>query len=351
MDVSFGMLVALLSAAGLAGCAQRPAWDPRSLGDIVPPVFERTLVDGSGTLELRFDEPVSLVVETLLVEPPLAPPEVHAAGTSLFVAAAGQQRGAEYSLELTVEDTSGNTAALVTRFTGFNPEVPRLLINELTPRGSGDHPDLVELRALTGGDLAGVTLYQGTPSDWTDRLVFPSCRVAAGDFVLVHFRPDGGADERDETASKTESGGRGACATAWDFWVRGGQGLGGNNGVVSLYDRPGGSLLDGILYSNRTSESDSVYGGFGSAATLARARELVGDGGWIAATGSVRPEDAVSPEGSTATRSIARGSASADTNSREDWHVTPTRGATWGAINTDLRYEAPAARRDSTGDP
>jgi hypothetical protein len=107
---------------------------------------------------------------------------------------------------------------------------------------------------------------------------------------------------------------------------------------LSLYDRPGGLLLDGVLYSNRTSASDSLYRGFGSANTLVRAEELVRAGGWITTEEAVRPEDAVNPEDSTATRSLCRSSDSADSDAAADWHVVPTRGSTFGKANSDERY-------------
>ena len=108
--------------------------------------------------------------------------------------------------------------------------------------------------------------------------------------------------------------------------------------MVSLYDRPGGVCLDGVLYSNRTSQSDSRYRGFGSTVLLAQAEELVRDGGWKAAGSRVLPEDALSPEGSTATRSICRTSRSDDTDCAEDWHIVPSRKATFGAENCDDVY-------------
>jgi hypothetical protein len=330
-------------AAVLAGCVARPAWDPRALGDIVPPMLEKVGADPSGNVQMTFDEPVLLVEGSLLIAPPCGSTEARPSGTSIIVVAPAQRPGAEYTLEATVEDAAGNSSAVVTRFTGFNPAVPRLILNELITRGSDDHPDLVEIRVLSDGDLAGVTAYQGTAGDWTDRVIFPACRVLSGEYVLVHFKPEGTPEERNETGPRDESGGTDSSPAALDFWVSGGRGLAGNNGVVALYDRPNGQILDGILYSNRSSASDSAYGGFGSASTLARAQELVAGLGWIAATGTVRPEDAVSPELSTATRSIARGRAGIDTNTREDWHISPTRGATWGAENGDESYE-PAPR-------
>ena len=97
-------------------------------------------------------------------------------------------------------------------------------------------------------------------------------------------------------------------------------------------------MLDGVLYSNRTSQSDEAYRGFGSAETLTRAEELVSAGGWTHAGARVSPEDAVNPDGSTGTRSICRQPRAADTNSSEDWHIVPTRKASFGAENSDEVY-------------
>jgi hypothetical protein len=118
--------------------------------------------------------------------------------------------------------------------------------------------------------------------------------------------------------------------------------------VISLYERPGGEILDGVLYSNRSSDSDETYGGFGTQDSWERAQELVADGGWIIAGEQARPEDAVSPEGSTGTRSICRSagtlnSASADivsvdTDTAIDWHIVPTRSFTFGEENSDEIY-------------
>lgn len=332
------LLMTLTTAALLVSCAARPAWDPALLGDLAPPVLSAVLPVDTTTVELRFDEPVALVEGTLSLEtaPPVA--GARAEGVSLYVTTAPQAPGVEYVMEASVEDAHGNSADLVARWWGFNPSVPRILINELTTRGSGNHPDLVELRVVTDGDLAGLVLYQGTPGDWTDRIVFPACAVRAGEYVLVHWKPQGIPEEVNETHARDASGGLDATARAADFWVAGGQGLSGNNGALCLCSSARGDVLDAFLYSDRTSENDDGHAGFGSAAVHDRARELVRLGAWVAADGDVRPEDAVSPEGSTATRTMARAGASMDTNTREDWHVTPTRGATWGAANTDERY-------------
>jgi hypothetical protein len=250
-----------------------------------------------------------------------------------------------------VEDEAKNSLHFLARFYGFNGDVPDLLINEFTTRGTGNHPDAVELYVVRGGNMGGVVLYEGTPGNCDDRLVFPAFEVASGDFLVVHFKPEGIAGEIDETTATDLSGGLDASDRAYDFWVPEGAGISGNNGVVSCYDRPGGLVLDGVLYSNRSSASDEKYWGFGTRDSWERAQELAADGGWLITGARVRPEDAVDPEGSTGTRSICRSPAAVpaesatgndppplDTDSAADWYIVPTLGFTFGEENSDEIY-------------
>jgi hypothetical protein len=327
----------LLLAPLLAGCGPLADLRERLEPDLLPPVL-LSLRARELDLELEFDEPPVCTAEDIRIAPALPVQEVQADENLLRITIPGQSPGQRYCLELSVADARGNLLELAVELYGFNPGAPPVLINEFTTQGSDTHPDLVELSAAGDGDMAGLVIYQGTAGSWDDRLMFPAFAVRAGDYLLVHFKPQGIPEECDEPGDPALSGGLDACPTAYDFWVPGGAGLSGNNGVLSLYDRPCGVLLDGVLYSNRTSASDSLYRGFGSAATLARAEELVREGAWIAEAEEVRPEDAVNPEDSTATRSLCRSSASEDGNAAVDWHIVPTRGSTFGTVNSDERY-------------
>jgi hypothetical protein len=71
---------------------------------------------------------------------------------------------------------------------------------------------------------------------------------------------------------------------------------------------------------------------------MLKAEELHSEGGWQIEGESIAPEDGVNPDDSTSTRSICRNSSSLDTNRREDWHITPARGATFGGRNGDDVY-------------
>ncbi len=324
--------IVLLSSCG-------PLSDSRTADlDLMPPRLQSVQSLGPGEISISFDEDAGLVAEKTRISPELVVKEVPGPAKSVLLRGQQQEPGRRYLLESEAQDARGNSASFAAEFYGYNSRVPRALINELTPRGAGNHPDVLELKTLTAGNMGGAVLYLGTPGSYDARLVFPPFEVAAGSFIVVHLKPTAEPGEVDETSDRTVSTGFDATDAAFDFWMRDGKGLAGNNGVVSLYDRPGGTCLDGILYSNRTAESDEQYAGFGSAEMRARAEELAACGAWVPAGARVTPEDGVNPEGSTGTRSLCRSSASDDTNRAQDWHIVPTRRSTIGAVNSDEVY-------------
>ena len=306
--------------------------------DLIPPLLLHVRAIDRGQLELTFDEPPRSRLQDLAIDPPLDVCALQSEDCRLLLQTAAQSPGAAYQLEAVVEDEAGNGLHFLAEFYGFNGEVPALVINEFTTRGTGNHPDVVELRVLKGGNMGGVVLYEGTPANHDERIVFPAFAVAPGSFLIVHFKPQGVPLEIDETDRLDQSGGLDSSDRAFDFWIPEGGGISGNNGVISLYAQPGGPIMDGVLYSDRTSDSDERYGGFGTADAWERARQLVDEGGWMMAGQVVRPEDAVSPEGSTGTRSICRSADSMDSDSDADWHIVPTLGFTFGQVNSEEVY-------------
>jgi len=330
----------LFSLAVLCLLSCRPLSDIRELiePDISPPVFLAARALSREGIELSFSEPAALDLASAQFQPVLEVLGVSEPAETLVLTVSPQSPGREYTLAATVADRKGNSLSFLACLYGFNPEVPGLLINEFTTLGSESHPDCVELKALAEGNLGGVAFYEGTSGSWSQRLVFPPLSVAPGDYILIHCKPQGIPEEVDEGENKTLSGGADASDTAYDFWLPQGKGLSGYNGVLSLCDRPGGNLLDGVLYSNRASGSDERFGGFGSADTLLRAQELVRDGGWRPEADQVRPEDGINPERSSATRSLCRDARSVDSDTREDWHIVPTRGFSFGRENSEEVY-------------
>jgi hypothetical protein len=306
--------------------------------DIRPPEFICIKSISVTKIEVVFDENANLAVETLTISPRLNIMDIQAEDCSVIINTENMTAGEEYTLSATASDEQRNSLSFAAVFFGFNPVKPRVLINEFTTQGSKAHPDIVEMKVLSDGNLAGLTFYQGVHTNWTDRFVFPECKVKKGDFILLHFKPEKIPEEKDETENKTQSGGLGASIYAFDFWVKGGKGLSGNNGVLTLYDQPHGEIIDGVFYSNRTSESDDLYQGFGSTRNKERAFSLFTVGAWTGSSPDLRPEDGINPDESSATRSLCRSSTPLDTDSKRDWHIVPTSKASFGEENCNEVY-------------
>ena len=326
-------LAYLIYCAMFFGCGPMP--DPRAIfaGDLQSPKFLGAASVSSSSIAVTFHEPVDASPNGFDLLPNVGIEEIRKSGSSIILDLSNQtEPGSEYVLSGAVADSSGNTLKFTTKVFGFNPRVPSLLINEFTTQGSGNHPDAVEMIALDAGNLAGVTIYEGTPSDWSARKVLPNREVDAGDYIVIHFRPEGIETEIDEVYRIDESGGKDSSPNAWDYWIDDGDGLSGNNGAVTISAHPKGEILDAVLYSNRRSDSDEAYRGFGSSRFLNQAEELVDAGAWLPADQIVRPEDAIAPTDSTATRSLCR-LPGLDTNNRDDWYIVPTRGVSYGEPN------------------
>ncbi len=67
----------------------------------------------------------------------------------------------QLNIALRVEDRAGNTTSIEKDISGKNSRIPRLLLNEFSIRGTKSQPDRIELRVLSDGDLAGITVYDG----------------------------------------------------------------------------------------------------------------------------------------------------------------------------------------------
>lgn len=333
-------LALILSAILLSCCSAVTDQRPLIEDDLQPPVFIGTQVNDSRHVTLEFSEPVSLSSGTFSAVPDLPLEKSERGGNCLVLGfSADMEPGTEYALEMTVEDEAANTHTLLTMVYGFNPDVPQLMLNEITTQGSTSNPDKVELLALTGGNTAGVAVFEGTLDFWDQVKVLPAATIRAGDYLVIHFKPSGSEEEVDETESNLECSADEATDNGWDFWVEGGSGLSGNNGVVTVYTHNAGDLMDGFLYSNRTSASDENYRGFGSSSTMEKADQLWEQGGWIAADRLIAPEDAVNPDDSTATRSMCRMPGAADTDSAADWFIVDTSRSTFGYENSTELYE------------
>ncbi len=307
--------------------------------DIQAPMFISMGTLDSRTLELQFSEELSPEPDYIFFDPAVEITTITVDKNEIQILFANDlEPGGLLKIEISVTDLSGNSLTLISDFYGFNSNLPDLIINEFTCQGSATNPDKVELKVLTDGNTAGICIYEGVDTEWAQRKVLPSIDVYADDYIIIHFKPSGTAEEIDETENTDTSGGLNVHPGAWDLWVEAGSGLSGNNGTITLFTNPRGSLIDGVLYSNRTSVSDEKYRGFGSTVMMNKADRLYELGGWNAEEDLIAPEDAINPEDSTATRSMCRESVYSDNNDTTDWHIVPTSTASFGETNSDLIY-------------
>ena len=222
---------------------------------------------------------------------------------------------------LSVRDKEGNTATMEVPIYGKNFSVPSLIINEFSTKGNANHPDRIEIKALSDGNLAGVTLYQGMFFSHTHSFSFPLRDVKKGDYIVVQYQ-----EIPTEYSSDTL------------LFYGGEDGLGGNNGVISLYGSPYDDIVDIVIYSNRTSDSDEHYGGFGTKEVYDHIQEATHTQQWTH-NGVIRPESAINSNNTTATRSFNRYEEKEDTNSALDWYIVRTSGSSFLSKNNTEVYE------------
>lgn len=305
-----------------------------------PPQVLGVSTSETKTVEARFDKAAWLDHATLAIHPGLTVERVEDGSPVIRVVLREDgEPGSRYTFEATVKDERGNTSSFLYHFYGFNPRIPRLLINEIITASSTSVFTQVELAVLEDGNMGGVTFFEGTKSFFDKSFVFPSFEVKAGDFILLHFKPEGTEGEIDETENKTLASGKGASPTAFDFWAQGTGNLSKDNDVLSLYTNPEGILLDGILYTSKVFEEGMKYNGFGTSLMLNKVKELVSGGGWKIAGAEPYPSDGFDPSKATSTRTICRSSTSADTDTAGDWHIVPTGSRTPGGVNSDEVYK------------
>jgi len=334
--IMLGSLALLFSA-----CVPEPVAELFAAGDLRPPAVATWGPTGSLELTVRFDEAIAKVLPGCAASPGpgVVSARVSEDGTGMIVELdAAQVPGAAYAVSAVVADAAGNMSSFVLPYWGYNPNPPQLRINELLTEGSATHPDALEFFVVAGGECAGLSFFVGLPGDQDLRFVFPVLKVETGEFIILHLKPQGLDLEINESGDKAASGGLDASADAWDLWYAGGDGaLSGANGALSVCTSPNGSMIDAVVYSERTLDSDSKYGGFGSTTLQRRVLAMVEAGAWDA--GDPPDPARCAPSGSsTTTRTICRSSASADSDSGADWHIVPTKGATFGHPNLDTVY-------------
>lgn len=276
------------------------------------PVLVEVTSQSSNIIRIEFSEPVRVF------ENSFEPFAARADGKFIYVSLnRSLPPGAMSTVSGRVRDYSGNTTGFSIKVYGYNPLMPRVLINEFTTKGTEKSPDRTELLVLEDGNINGMSLYGGIPDDYDTIITFGDVDVKKDDLLVVWW-----TTELPTSVTEGFEGG------VYHICAGDGEGLASNNGTLVLCGSPsiGAVVLDAVVYSNYTTSNE----GYGTRQARERAQWVLDAGLWKG--------DAIESTSSTATRSMSRILGSGDTNGADDWYITVTGGSTFGLANTSEAY-------------
>jgi hypothetical protein len=251
----------------------------------------------------------------------------------------GAEAGGQVAADILVEDEYKNTLHVLTSFRTRNDRIPSFVITEIRTETSKPKGEFVELKMSSDGNLGALRMFAATNGIDAPTFEFEPVEVKKGEYVVIHLRTyEGGSVNEDGTdvaaASATD-----AQATARDFWLPDAAERLRKTDAIFFLDQDN-IVLDAVLFSADGSWGSKTYSG-----DMVKAARLLGErGAWTATSGEVpvggvpAPEDAFSSANTTATRTICRREAAADTNTAADWYITVSSGATPGKANNTGVY-------------
>ena len=90
--------------------------------------------------------------------------------------------GEEKRISFTVEKDNGSLTRVSLRVMGKNPDIPKVLINEVSIKGTSASPDRIELLVMEKGNAAGMRIEDG---NWGFTL--PSLGLNKDDLILIYW--------------------------------------------------------------------------------------------------------------------------------------------------------------------
>lgn len=324
----------LLLSLGFLSCTGLVQEGPSALLDLLPPRLEDFREVDNGILFL-FDEELSGVTWRTEGQDGVDQPGQTDGREVRLNLPEGLIPGSPLRVLLEARDRWGNSNTFLHTLYVPNPRLPRLQLTEVHINGSQSRPDMVEILILDSGNLAGAEIRDGIPGESCQSLVLPPTEVQAGDRILVHFKTGESEGEIDELRNKTQARAEGSSDQAWDYWIPGATGLTGTSGVVLIFEKPGGPCLDALGYSNRVSNPEDRYGGFGSRKMQEAMSWCAAQGVWKGSSQPLVPEDCVPSGGTTTLRTLCR-TEGKDTDSNSDWFTSAK--ASLGEKNPGLAY-------------
>jgi hypothetical protein len=333
--ISWGIVLQILF--GACSCSTEQAIQKVLGASAETPVFLG--VKALSPQEIQFEFSKSVTVRSLNFAPTLdvlsiSDGQSGRESSALVSLTEAMQGGAQLVADLLVEDELGNTLGVLIPFRARNDRIPRVQITELRTEYANPKVEFVEIKTLSAGNLGALRLFIAGTGMAEPVFEFPPAEVAAGEYLVVHLRTLDPASVNETGNDLALSAGTEALPDARDFWVPEAVKRLRKTDAVLLLDQSD-QVLDGALLSENP---DNAW----AKEDLDRAAKLLAaQGAWKDPAGgrSLSPREAIPTKGATATRTICRDEAAADTDSAADWHIVATSQATPGKPNSDKRYE------------
>jgi hypothetical protein len=320
--------LALLFLFSSCACSTEGAPEKLLGLSIETPVFLGYRILSDGIMEFRFSRPVSA---RRLDFDPASDVDLLEEGELVRVRfESALPGGSRISADILVEDEEGNTLEVLVPFRTRNDAFPALLINEIRTEYSNPRCEFIELKTGTPGNLGALRVMTAMQAEPVYE--FNPVEVGAGEYIVLHLRKLDSAS-LDEAGSDLDASPGYEAGGARDFWVPGTSKLLRKTDGIALVDQDG-AILDGIIFSET---SDPWW----AKEEMARFAGFLNDSGaWQAGDNPplISPVEAFSSQGTTATRTLCRDEARADSNDPADWYIAATSQATPGKENSTKRY-------------
>ena len=192
---------------------------------------------------------------------------------------------------------------------GKNPDIPKVLINEVSIKGTSASPDRIELLIMEKGNVAGMRVEDG---NWGYTL--PSIEVKKDDLILIYW------DKPTTRSHYLRSDGK----MTYVLNAYAPSTLSGTEGLLILKREKDGETADALLYS------DKGEAAFSGEEKKSQRDGLIALGQW---EGEVFDSSLV-----TSSRVIARLPGGVDSDTSEDFFITQARKSSFGELNSYLPY-------------
>lgn len=301
------ILIIFLSLFTLSSCSvvKDEITDLLSPLDKTLPYITQYQMKNNSILEISFSETV--MVEEVIINGEIK--DVKKVGKDFSLAFGYTlKRGEKIAIALSFSKSNKNTARAFFTLYGKNDNIPTLLINEVSIKGTKNSPDRIELLVTKEGDAAGVVV---TDNISGDDFLLPSISLNAGDIIVIYWK-----DKR-EKEKEERFGGK----ITYYLEANMSSTLSGTTGGIIVREEKDGKVMDALLYHDGSQPSKKEEALF----SLIKEEE-----NWSG--------EYVSSLLVTSSRVLARLPGAIDTDSCDDWFTTEARKSSFGSENTYSPY-------------